>query len=130
MANIPEPEPTELYNAGDGIDINDRVISVKHDDTITVNEQGQLHVVNSGGGGGSDSLWEQSPAEIPFEYEWIPQPGREYNLYFICEYLNLPLEYIRDDGEPFCSATSVQQHVHNQKQHGHFTEKEDHFIVH
>ena len=28
MANIPEPEPTELYNAGDGIDINDRVISV------------------------------------------------------------------------------------------------------
>ena len=51
MANIPEPEPTELYNAGQGINITDRVISVKHDETISVNEQGQLHVVNSGGSG-------------------------------------------------------------------------------
>ena len=55
MANIPEPEPTELYNAGEGVDITDRIISVKHDETITINEQGQLHVVNSGGG--SDSLF-------------------------------------------------------------------------
>ena len=44
MANFPEPEPTELYNAGQGINITDRVISVKHDETISVNESGQLHV--------------------------------------------------------------------------------------
>ena len=69
MANIPEPEPTELYNAGQGINITDRVISVKHDETISVNEQGQLHVVNSGGSGG-DSLFEKHKINLPASYDW------------------------------------------------------------
>ena len=69
MANIPEPEPTELYNAGQGINITDRVISVKHDETISVNESGQLHVVNSGGSG-SDSLFEKHKINLPASYDW------------------------------------------------------------
>ena len=125
MANIPEPEPTELYNAGDGIDINDRVISVKHDETITVNESGsvkhdetitvnesgQLHVVNSGGG--SDSLWEKSTYKPSVEYEWIPQTEEELTdiQKWIVEFINLPLDYIRNDGQPFCSATCTLPNV-------------------
>ena len=105
MANIPEPEPTELYNAGDGIDINDRVISVKHDETITVNESGQLHVVNSGGGGGgSDSLFHKQTHKWTGTIDW-----GEFNQFATAtiddgrtvqfnEYENFPFDACGDDG--------------------------------
>ena len=106
MANIPEPEPTELYNAGEGVDITDRVISVKHDETITINEQGQLHVVNSGGG--SDSIFAIVEDSEGVEYEWTPEPNpvKVGNAY-MAEFANLPLDYIRNDGQPFCHATNT-----------------------
>ena len=43
QANITEPEPTKLYTAGDAIDITDRIISVKHDDTLAIDETGKLN---------------------------------------------------------------------------------------
>ena len=101
MANIPEPEPTELYNAGDGIDISDRIISVKHDDTLSINEQGQLHVVNSGGG--SDSLFEKHKIYLSKTYDWsefdihqkitINDQEVQFN-----EYQNVPHDYEPDNG--------------------------------
>ena len=102
MANIPEPEPTELYNAGQGINITDRVISVKHDETISVNESGQLHVVNSGGSGG-DSLFEKHKINLPASYDWtifddsqkvtINDVEVQFN-----EFQNFPHEYEPDSG--------------------------------
>ena len=102
MANIPEPEPTELYNAGQGINITDRVISVKHDETISVNESGQLHVVSSGGSG-SDSLFEKHKINLPASYDWtifddsqkvtINDVEVQFN-----EFQNFPHEYEPDSG--------------------------------
>ena len=49
-----DTENSIKYIAGNGIEINDietntKSINVKFDDTLTLNGDGQLHVVNSGG---------------------------------------------------------------------------------
>ena len=73
---------------------------------MTINEQGQLHVVNSGGG--SDSIFAIIEDSEGVEYEWTPEPNpvKVGNTY-MAEFTNLPLDYIRNDGQPFCHATNT-----------------------
>ena len=93
------------YIAGNGIQIDDvdtntKSINVKFDETLTLNEKGQLHVVNSGGDGGDDdtggdsseTLWKHHNETIDYKWNYYTDHGDTLIIddteYIISEFIN------------------------------------------
>ena len=90
------------YIAGNGIQIDDvdtntKSINVKFDETLTLNEKGQLHVVNSGGdddtgGDSSETLWKHHNETIDYKWNYYTDYGDTLMIddteYIISEFIN------------------------------------------